>query len=176
VLRQNQAASVQLQSEMIADLRAQMDSVPKVGLGTLVHPSGSRVERFTASGPSPYTAIAAMLAPAMEKASQKTVRSQTAVKLALAAIALERYRVAHGDFPEKLEQLVPQFLAAVPQDPMAQQPFHYKRTDDGWFLLYSVGPDGKDDGGVMRSGNPRDKEDKDWPWPVPVRPEAQSLF
>jgi hypothetical protein len=176
VLRQNQAAAAELQSAMIADSRAHMAGVSKAGLSALLEPSASRVERFAASGYSPYTAMAAMLAPAIEKASSKTARVQTAVKLALAAIALERYRLAHGEFPEKLEQLVPQFLAAVPPDPMTNQPFHYKRTDDGWFLLYSVGPDGKDDGGVMRSGNPKDKEDKDWPWPVPTRPEAVLLF
>jgi hypothetical protein len=59
---------------------------------------------------------------------------------------------------------------------MVNQPFKYQRTDDGWFLLYSVGLDGQDDGGVMFSDDKSDKEDKDWPWPVPTRPAKHRLF
>ena len=59
---------------------------------------------------------------------------------------------------------------------MVNQPFHYQRTDDGWFLLYSVGPDGKDDGGVLQSADKKATGDKDWPWPVPTRPEKRTLF
>ncbi len=50
------------------------------------------------------------------------------------------------------------------------QPLHYRRTDDGQFLLYSVGWNGTDDGGiVVRQKHPLDAwldmEKGDWVWP-----------
>jgi hypothetical protein len=57
---------------------------------------------------------------------------------------------------------------------MNRQPYHYRRTDDGWFELYSVALNGKDDGGALGSKKPEEQED--WPWPVPTRPELVNLF
>lgn len=68
-------------------------------------------------------------------------------------IALERYRNAHGEYPEALERLVPEYLPALPVDPWADAPLRYKRIDPAtdargrYFLLYSVGA-GVDNGGV----------------------------
>jgi hypothetical protein len=64
------------------------------------------------------------------------------------AIALERFRRAHGGFPEKLEELVPKYIDAVPLDSHAESPMIYRRTEPGSYLLYGVGEDGKDDGGT----------------------------
>jgi hypothetical protein len=69
--------------------------------------------------------------------------------LAVTALAVERYRLARGGLPQALDQLVPDYLAAVPQDPFDGTPLRYQRTDRG-FLVYSVGEDGKDDGGKER--------------------------
>jgi hypothetical protein len=51
--------------------------------------------------------------------------------------------------PDQLSELVQDYLPAVPIDPFDGQPIRYRRTDDG-FLLYSVGADRTDDGGVMK--------------------------
>jgi hypothetical protein len=72
---------------------------------------------------------------------------QTLLNQALLACALERHRLAQGQFPENLDALAPQFVAKVPQDVASGQPFRYRRTDDGQFILYAVGGDGVDDGG-----------------------------
>jgi hypothetical protein len=68
------------------------------------------------------------------------------MELAAAALAVERYRLARGSLPESLGQLVPGYLAATPVDPFDGLALRFKRTDRG-FILYSVGEDGKDDGG-----------------------------
>ena len=65
------------------------------------------------------------------------------------AIALERYRLAHGEYPDSLDALAPQFIAKVPHDVIGGQPLHYRRTSDGQFVLYSVGWNETDDGGVV---------------------------
>jgi hypothetical protein len=86
-----------------------------------------------------------------------TARNQTLVHEALIACALERYRLAHNSYPETLDALVPQFLAQIPPDIIGGQPLHYRRTNEGKFLLYSIGWNEKDDGGKPGS-------DDDWVW------------
>jgi len=176
MLRQNQVALAHYQSAMLTGLRQGITNSAQSGLTTLLDSDEARLEWHIPTTYSPFRVMVAMLAPATGKAMDKTARAQTTVKLASVACALERYRLARGSYPETLGQLAPQFAASLPLDPMVNQPFRYQRTDDGWFLLYSVGPNGKDDGGVMRSNDKGDKDDQDWPWPVPTRPTHPRLF
>ena len=78
---------------------------------------------------------------------KKCAGTEAQRSLVLAAIALERHRLKHGSYPERLAQLIPEFLAAVPRDPMDGLPLRYRRSDDGSFTLYAVGENGRDDGG-----------------------------
>jgi hypothetical protein len=176
VLRHNQTTMAHYQTEALVHLRQAISNTPQTGLITAVQSREAKLEHYIPRAYSPYTAMFAMLAPATGKAINKTARAETVVKLAIAACALERYRLAQGEYPERLEQLAPKFATSAPFDPMVSRPFRYQRTDDGWFLLYSVGLNGKDDGGLMRSEDKSDKEEKDWPWPVPTRPEHPRLF
>ena len=111
----------------------------------------------------------------------KSVRAQTVANLASLGCALERYRRAEGQFPETLELLKPRFMDKLPQDLINRQPLKYHRTPDGQFVLYSVGPDGKDDGGAYpvtqpaqtdsnsRPGDDRTAEEGDWVWRYPAK-------
>jgi hypothetical protein len=71
-------------------------------------------------------------------------------RLIITAIALERYRGRHGSYPKGLEALVPELLKTAPVDFMDGKPLRYRLTDDGHFVLYSVGLDCVDNGGEMR--------------------------
>jgi len=62
------------------------------------------------------------------------------------AIALAGYRSDHGTYPNCLEQLRFQYIADVPLDAFSNDDLHYEREGDG-YLLYSVGPNGVNDGG-----------------------------
>ena len=73
--------------------------------------------------------------------------NQTLVNEAQIACALERYRLAHGEYPEKLDALVPQFIEKLPHDIIGGAPLIYRAMPDGKFLLYSVGCNETDDGG-----------------------------
>lgn len=59
--------------------------------------------------------------------------------------AIERYRVATGKYPETLDALVPTYLGEVPLDPYAKTAPRYETAPS--HRLWSVGPDGNDDGG-----------------------------
>lgn len=47
------------------------------------------------------------------------------------AVALERARITRGGYPDALEELVPEFLRAVPVHPSTGEPYPYRRTRDG---------------------------------------------
>jgi hypothetical protein len=70
------------------------------------------------------------------------------IRTAIAALAAERFRVEEGRWPGSLDQLVPRYIAAVPRDPFAKGPLKVRKFADGLFI-YSVGYDGKDDGGAI---------------------------
>ena len=112
------------------------------------------------------------------KSSQRAHRAITLARLGTVACALERHHRAHGRYPESLLDLGPATLKALPDDWMSGQPFRYRRTEDGRFELWSVGPDGKDDGGVYRTRNQKNQivgEDRDWPWPS-ATPNTERMF
>jgi len=118
---------------------------------------------------SPYKVQALMLFPAINAMAKKIAAIQTSVDFARVACALERYRLAHGEYPEALDALAPQFITQVPHDIINGEPLHYRRTDDGSFLLYSVGWDEKDDGGknFLTKNGSVDREKGDWVWQYP---------
>jgi hypothetical protein len=92
--------------------------------------------------------------------------------LAVVACALERHRLASGQFPETLAALVPRFLRQVPHDVVSGKPLGYQRTADGQFVLYSVGWNESDEGGelaFLASGRGPEKKEGDWVWRYPVR-------
>jgi hypothetical protein len=61
---------------------------------------------------------------------------------------------------------VPAFISPLPQDVITGEPYKYRRTDDGQFILYSVGWDEKDDGGVPGKTE-WDYKQGDWVWQYP---------
>ena len=61
------------------------------------------------------------------------------------AFALAAYRTDHQAYPAKLADLAPKYIAQIPKDRFNDGDLHY--SPQGGYLLYSVGPNGKDDGG-----------------------------
>jgi hypothetical protein len=127
------------------------------------------------AGRNPFTTIcvrhqllAAILLPALYKIPMRAAAAQTAVDEAAIACALERYRLANGQYPEKLDLLVPGFISSLPHDIISGGPYKYHRTPDGQFVLYSVGWNETDDGGVPGNTLFDDKEG-DWVWQYPAK-------
>jgi hypothetical protein len=120
-----------------------------------------------------HTFFARLLLPALGNISAKAAIAQTSTDHAALACALERYRLANGHFPEQLSALVPQFIAQLPNDLVTGDPYKYRRTDDGLFILYSVGWDEKDDGGTPGE-RLHDQKQGDWIWDYPQRKEHAS--
>jgi hypothetical protein len=105
----------------------------------------------------------------------KFAAAQESVDLARIAIALEHYHRAHGDYPSSLDVLAPQFIDQVPHDLIGGQPLKYRKINNN-FVLYSIGWNEKDDGGVPKFtaddprwfGGSQDLENGDWAWTYPT--------
>lgn len=117
---------------------------------------------------TPYTYLTSIVIPNFLKATQTLARNQTMANQAFMVCALERYRLAHGKYPETLDALVPQFMEKVPHDVISGQPLIYRRIDDGKFLLYSIGWNEKDDDGTPANIS-TDHKQGDWVWPIPIK-------
>jgi hypothetical protein len=70
-------------------------------------------------------------------------------RVAIAVIAIERFRRAHGGaLPASLDALAPALLPAVPQDPFSDAPLLYRHDEEG-YVVYSVDVNRRDEGGVL---------------------------
>lgn len=114
-----------------------------------------------------YSALAQLLLASIQRSSTvlRGAKLQADLDEARLACALERYRMVSGQFPETIDALVPKFVPKLPTDVITGGPLKYRREADGRFVLYSVGLNGKDDGGVIifkKGGvNP---DNGDWVW------------
>ncbi|MGI8978685.1 MAG: hypothetical protein ACR2FY_05635 [Pirellulaceae bacterium] len=91
-----------------------------------------------------------------EKFQKLDQRGILRLRLMETRLALELYRREHGQWPLGLQDLAPKYLTAIPADPFSRSTLIYRRQDES-FLLYSVGPDGRDNGGRLNS-NEHDTE------------------
>jgi hypothetical protein len=109
--------------------------------------------------------------PAVSRSAERFGRAQAGFDLALVACALERHRLLTGQYPDTLDALTSPFLAKIPPDLITGQPLKYHRTEDGQFLLYSVGWNVTDDGGTVGLTPRRqtfDPRKGDWVWRYPA--------
>lgn len=90
--------------------------------------------------------------PSAMQIAHSTLHMEAMRRQAIAACALERFFFKHARYPEQLDELVPQFLASVPLDPVDQEPLRYRRTDSGRYRIWCVGMDGADDEGQVNPG------------------------
>ena len=117
--------------------------------------------------PEPLDPLTKMLLPIYDQARfQGAYGSDTQNAFLLTALALHAYALDHGGkAPQTLAELAPRYLAHVPADPFALDgaPLKYRLANGnealaqvlpegfpgkGQYVLYSIGPDGKDNGGL----------------------------
>ena len=101
----------------------------------------------------------ALLLPASSAVQEAEDRTTMQSEMNKLAFALAAYHVDQGSYPARLADLVPKYVKVVPKDIFNNDAdLHYTQEGDG-YLLYSVGSNGKDDGG--RSYDDR-KNGEDW--------------
>jgi hypothetical protein len=154
---QNMAVGAELQQEVLGSMDLTNRLVRPRQVAEIVRKLSPKSEHR-----SPYSFLVAIALPNFAKALQTAAANQAQVDQAQLACALETYRFAQGCYPESLDALAPQFVERLPHDLIGGQPLKYRRTDNGGYLLYSIGWDEKDDGGIPG----KTKEDGDWVWEI----------
>jgi len=67
------------------------------------------------------------------------------------ALACKLYARENGEFPSSLEELTPAYFKELPRDPYTGKDFVYRLLPEGEFVVYSVGPNERDEGGTSSS-------------------------
>ncbi len=111
---------------------------------------------LSATDPAMLFLIIPRLMETFHELARQSAYRQTACQEASVACVLERYRLAHGQYPAALEDLVPASLTHIPTDLLAPNaaPLQYRRESDGGFTLYSVGLNRVDDQGKPAEASP----------------------
>lgn len=95
-----------------------------------------------------------LFTPALLRVQTASDRRTQAERSLQVAVALALHQRETGKYPERLSELAPKFISAVPTDLFSGKELRYQREGAGcWF--WSVGPNGKDDGGKSREDDPK---------------------
>ena len=149
--------------EIDQKLKKAVESVrdPKLLVGSLLtdgKKSGTVMSRVVSN------ILVSMLLPAVGKATIAEDRLVMNNRLVDVALALAAYRQETRQYPVQLEQLVPEYLDKIPEDLFVGKPVRYQRKSRG-YLLYSVGPNQKDNKGQRQDP---DRDDVGFQVPIPI--------
>ena len=90
--------------------------------------------------------LLAIILPAISRSTQTEQRLASELDLTRIVLRLRVYRLEKGEYPESLAVLAQGILANVPSDGFTGEAFMYRREGGGGYVLYSVGPNLRDDG------------------------------
>lgn len=127
--------------------------------------SGRRLDmalRDLPSGEYDQMLVLSAISPKFASHHDFLLRLRSRQKLAACAVAIRLYRLEHEDrFPASLDELVPQYLPAVPSDPTSKEPAPVRyRANGDRSILWVAGQNGIDDGGTPRPPDVREFENK----------------
>jgi hypothetical protein len=98
-----------------------------------------------------------LMLPSISPLIHGELRTDTLGRALVLLIAAKRHALAHGRWPSSAGALMPQFLAAVPTDPLTGRPMRLLMKGDE-LIAYSPGLDGRDDGGAVSGSSRREVE------------------
>lgn len=107
--------------------------------------------------PNPRRMLGAIAIPNVGYTSRVAAERLFHRRCLIIACALEKHRLRHGAFPVSLEVVKEDLKLFTLDDPARPGHLPGFRLENGGYLLWSAGPDAKDDGG---------EKDKDWLWRV----------
>jgi hypothetical protein len=123
--------------------------------------------RFRAALKKDENAFMQVIVPDLTRAFELMLRGEIARRGTMLVLAIHMHKEKNGRWPARLDDLDVKELAGIRTDLYSSEDFVY-RVKDGQPLLYSVGVDGEDDGGLHDWGWSEKKRDGDyvfWPYP-----------
>ena len=111
------------------------------------------------TGPDGF--LSRLIVPATDAVLRSQCMAVARHRAAEVLLATTRERLASGTHPASIDALVPARLPSVPRDPFTTDaPLHLKATPEE-LLIWSVGPDGDDDGGPQKDSEECDTGNDD---------------
>jgi hypothetical protein len=139
----------------IKKLRADATDPQKILLIMMAKAPPDKIDKDLAKaiGEAIGSALITLLMPAVTKVQDAHDRAEQIQRNVQVAFALAAYHHDRGRYPARLDDLVPTYIKAVPVDLFSGKPPIYGLSGKG-YLLYSVGANGKDDGGRWYDDDP----------------------
>jgi hypothetical protein len=109
--------------------------------------SGKSIPEITSTHMS--NILVSLLVPAVQAAVSAEIRNDARMGITLTACALQAYQRDYKRYPDSLAALGGVYIEKLPEDPFRGKSLIY-RLQAKSFLLYSVGPNLKDEGGKGR--------------------------
>jgi hypothetical protein len=97
--------------------------------------------------------LVALAFPVVGKVQNAHDRCEQLQRNVWVAFALAAYRIDHGHYPAKLDEIAPRYLKSVPGDIFSGKALIYRPSEKG-YLFYSIGANGKDEGGRWYDDDP----------------------
>ena len=139
--------SIASRRETVAKLNDWMDrAIQQFQKPMWDRPNLKELEKEIEDQASRYPLLAINI-PSLESIYYLSERAAMDRDATLLSLAVHRYKIRRGQWPKTTEDLVPDFIAKLPLDRVDQKRMRYRLVADG-FIIYSVGHDGVDDGGV----------------------------
>jgi len=111
--------------------------------------------------PNPRRMLGTIAIPNVGRLSESIAEALFHRRCLIIACALEKHRMRHGAFPASLEAVREDVRLFTLDDPARPGHLPGFRLENGGYLLWSAGPDAKDDGG---------HKDDDWLWRIKREP------
>ncbi len=125
------------------------------------------IEAEIRAGPDGF--LSRLIAPATDAVLRSQCMAVARHRAAEVLLAATRERLASGTHPASIDPLVPARLPSVPRDPFTTDaPLHLKATPEE-LLIWSVGPDGEDDGGPRQESVESDTDSDDIGLRMPLK-------
>lgn len=95
------------------------------------------------------TSVLDIFVPALDRAMTIVDQTEATERIERTALAVAGYQREHGEYPASLDELVAEWMDAVPVDIFdeAGGPLRYA-VEDERVVVYSVGSNGEDNGGL----------------------------
>lgn len=85
-----------------------------------------------------FIAVSIMM-PALDRSIEVATRINAAIQATNTILAMAQYRLDHANWPETLDQLIPDYLDAIPMNPVTGDPLEYTPTEGEAPTLESFG-------------------------------------
>jgi hypothetical protein len=106
-------------------------------------------------------ALTRLVTPSTLRIFDAALRTKAQLRCAALAVSIEQFHRQHKRWPKSLAELPANLPGSLVVDPFDGQPLRYMQRADG-ITIYSIGPDRKDDGGIIHERPPANNQPADY--------------